>query len=148
MRTLNQDILNETHGIIVQGVNAQGKMGSGIAKQIAIKYPKVYLDYMNKYATDGLRLGDTLTTCIDRDFFIASGVTQQYYGRDENVVYVDYDAVRTVFQKINTMALMYGLPVKFPLIGCGLANGDWDRVKEIIGSCLDPSIERTLFILP
>ena len=41
------DICSVNSGIIVHGCNAQGVMGSGVAKAIRLKYPQVFEDYKN-----------------------------------------------------------------------------------------------------
>ena len=45
MKIIYGDILNITEGIIRQQVNCMGVMGSGLAKQIRNKYPRVYQKY-------------------------------------------------------------------------------------------------------
>ncbi|MFV2014891.1 MAG: phosphatase, partial [Candidatus Heimdallarchaeota archaeon] len=55
--------------------------------------------------------------------------TQYRYGRDEGVVYLDYEALALCMRKINHA--WAGKRLGVPLIGCGLAGGDWDIVKEI-----------------
>lgn len=146
MNKIKRDILLETKGLIVHGCNTQGVMGAGIAKLLKEKYPSVYHDYIYRYKT-GLKLGDVILTKINHDLCIASAITQEHYGRDPNVVYVDYDAVEKAFIAINEFANRYHYEVKFPLIGCGLANGDWNVISKIIDKTLDKKIDRTLFIL-
>lgn len=47
MKIIYGDILDITEGIICQQVNCMGVMGSGLAKQIKYKYPRVYYEYSN-----------------------------------------------------------------------------------------------------
>ena len=42
MKIKHGDILSVANGIIVHQVNAQGVMGSGLAKQIREKYPMAF----------------------------------------------------------------------------------------------------------
>jgi O-acetyl-ADP-ribose deacetylase (regulator of RNase III) len=148
MKTIRANILNQTRGILVHGVNAQGVMGAGFAKQLKLKYPRVYFDYKVHYLCRGLNLGNVITTTINSEFIVVSGVTQQYYGRNPNVIYVDYPAVETVFDYVNTMALMSDLPVIFPSIGVGLANGNWTTIESIIERALEPTLDITHFVYP
>jgi O-acetyl-ADP-ribose deacetylase (regulator of RNase III) len=147
MQVVTGDILDETHGLIVHGCNAQGKFASGLAAQIALRYPQAFFDYMRHYKSKKLRLGDVIETKVGENHYILSTITQRFYGRVPGAVYVDYDAVIDVFEKVNILALKTHLPVKFPRIGCGLAKGNWKTIEEIIQGCLDPSIERTLYDL-
>jgi O-acetyl-ADP-ribose deacetylase (regulator of RNase III) len=147
MKVLDSNLLLEDSGIIVHGCNAQGVFNAGIAKQIREKYPQVYLDYKNKHNQFGLQLGDIIITKINSNLFFVSAITQKYYGRNKNKIYVSYNAILHCFQKINELALKENLEVKFPKIGCGLANGNWHIVKDIINSCLDKSIPRAVFVI-
>ena len=45
MKQQHGDILSQTGGVIVQQVNAQGVMGSGLAAAIREKYPQVFSVY-------------------------------------------------------------------------------------------------------
>ncbi len=149
MQIKHSDILKESTGILVHGVNAQGVMGSGIAKLIRDKYPQVYTDYMRMYKFNGnqLMLGEVIKTDISDKLKIVSGVTQKFYGRDKNFIYLDYAALEKVFVQVNDYAKETSLPVIFPLVGCGLANGDKDTVLKIINDTLDNDIQRTLFLI-
>lgn len=44
------NLLNAPQKVIAHQVNCQGKMGSGVAKVIRDKYPKVYETYLNTCA--------------------------------------------------------------------------------------------------
>ena len=145
MWMIRADLLNETHGIIVHGVNAQGKFNSGFAKQVRARYPQVYADYMLHYDCNQLQLGRVIYTTIYPGLVFASGVTQQYYGRDPSVVYVSYEAIAQVFADVKQKALAMDLPVKFPEIGCGLANGRWERVQPLIEATLATDVLGILY---
>lgn len=146
----NADILKNKRGIIVHGCNIRGVFGAGLALSIKNKYPQAFKDYYNKVISTRIMdylLGDIVVTQVDEELYIVSGFTQKFYGRDPYTVYVNYEALRQVFVKVNEFAQLKRLPVCFPLIGCGLANGEWLRVQDIIESTLSPEIERQLFTL-
>jgi O-acetyl-ADP-ribose deacetylase (regulator of RNase III) len=145
MKQVNGDILKQTHGIIVHGCNSQGKMGKGLALSIVKKYPIVYHDYKVYQSLHGLYLGDTIVSTITPELLIVSGIIQFFYGNDKTFVYAVYPAIEQVFSIVNKIADYTGLPVLFPSIGCGLANGDWSIVKEIIERNLNNSVEATHF---
>ena len=107
-------------------------MRSGVAAIIREKYPKAYDDYV-KYAEDfGLNVGNIIVS-DNQDRIIINAVTQQFYGRDPNTVYVSYDGMRFCIQKINQYAKENGIAdVAMPLIGAGLANGSWKVISQII----------------
>ncbi len=145
MKIVNSNLLDETNGIIVHGCNMQGVMNSGIAGQIKAIYPQVYNDYINQYKTK--QLGDIIITNITNELIIVSGLTQEYYGRNKSIRYVDYKAIENVFIKVNQLAIDTKLPIKYPMIGCGLANGDWDIVSNIINTTIDADNINIVFVL-
>jgi len=125
------DLLDCPEQTILQGVNMQIKMRSGIAKAIREKYPEVYEEYKKVAETKGLHLGDVIWVATD-DKLIANGVTQEFYGRD-NKCYIDYEAIRTVMKTINSCAILSNIThVSMPLIGAGLGGGDFSIISKII----------------
>lgn len=132
MKHIEDDIFKIERGILVHGCNAKGVMGSGIALTIKNRFPSAFLAYREAFNNGELRLG-SITVVRPRDgFFIVNGVTQDRYGREQGVVYVNYNAVRCVFSQAAALAKKENLPLIFPLIGCGLAGGAWATVSKII----------------
>lgn len=137
------DALAGPERFFCHGCNAQGVMGSGIAAQVREQFPAAYKAYRDHYEREGLKLGDRISVdCTTK--VIINAVTQEHYGRDPNRVYVSYDAIEKAIKGINawahfaenidSMRRVVGKPdsVAFPLIGAGLANGDWDVISKII----------------
>jgi O-acetyl-ADP-ribose deacetylase (regulator of RNase III) len=136
------DLFQTPIKVIVHGCNAQGVMGSGVAKIIREKYPKAYDRYRSAYEQHHhLKLGDVITVpCGDRvndpDNYkvIVNAITQNLYGRDGQR-YVSYDAVAESMSKINSFFEIYGISaVAMPQIGAGLGGGDWNVIAAIIES--------------
>lgn len=144
------DLLSINRGIIVHGCNAQGVMGSGVAKAVRTTYPGAWEAYRKQFEQKGLELGDVVWFVAQpspNHLAIANAITQKYYGRDENRVYVDYDAIRMVFKKIGDIARKYSLEVHYPKIGAGLAHGDWNKISPIILEELT-GVTHTLWVQP
>lgn len=145
------DLLNVQEGIIVHGCNSKGVMESGIAKSIKEKYPRVYQDYRDRLRTfrnPVNSMGNIIFTTIKpQKLYVVSAITQEEYGRDKDKVYVSYEAMANAFGEISRYATTYGLDVHFPLIGCGLANGDWEKVEQIINDNLSKGVRKHLWIL-
>ena len=127
------DMLAGPEKYILHGCNAQGVMGSGVALQIKQKWPEAYEYYRYAYVNDGLELGVMLAVDCD-DKTIIHCITQEFYGRDKNRVYVDYNAVKDCLRLVNHN--FKGVDVAMPKIGCGLANGDWNIVEQIINETM------------
>ena len=129
------DLLAAPEKVLCHGCNAQGKMGAGIAVAIRKRYPVAFTEYRQLYEDQGCRLelGQCVFVSCDDGRTIIDAVTQEFYGRDPDIVYVDYDGVRLAMQRINAWAKAHAVPhVAFPKIGAGLANGDWSIISAII----------------
>ena len=136
----NSDITKVTHGIIVQGCNAQGVMGSGVAKQLRAKYPDIFMDYLSglqEYKEESISpLGAVFLSEITSNLVIANAITQEFYGRDGQQ-YVSYQALEHAFKCVAGRASDMDLPVHLPyLIGAGLGGGDEKIILEIINKTL------------
>lgn len=139
MQIVNMDILDVKEGIITHQVNCQQTMNSGLAKQIRKKYPSVYNSYM-KYK---MMLGSVQICRVDTNLFICNFAGQNYYGRDPNICYTDYDAYHVGLPKLNNWWLE-SIPefnIYFPFnIGCGLGNGDWKVISNLIEQYIPQAI--------
>ncbi|MGN0961029.1 MAG: macro domain-containing protein [Christensenellales bacterium] len=124
------DLLKSGCNIICHQVNLQGVMGGGLAKQIADKYPKCEEQYRrvvnsisNKYSLGG----EVVFYKIDNDHYIANCFSQ-----DENFN-TNYKWLERCIEKIKDFSREYkytaiGIPKNY---GCGIANGDWEKVESI-----------------
>ena len=125
---------------IVQGCNCFHTQSSGLAGQLATKYPRVLEadKKQSKYGDKG-KLG-TYTSAVveinDKIFTIVNVYTQYKWSSGSDVF--EYDA----FQKfLNNQVEFLGYynpsslrrkRIGFPMIGAGLAGGDWDRISKMI----------------
>lgn len=130
------DILEAKESVIIQGCNAQGVMGSGVAAHIRLHHPVVFEEYRRVYEEQGgfLALGQVVWV-ESGEYMFANGITQEFYGRDSSRRYVDYAAVRAVMNEVHRVVcdmhdMRFG--VAMPLIGAGLANGNWSIISQII----------------
>lgn len=131
----DQSLMSVRKGIIVHGVNGQGKMNKGLAKQIRQAYPVVYEDYMNRQATHGLLLGSIIVSEITPDLIVISGVSQKYYGNDPNVTYASLGAIKKIFRLVTNYNLKYRqgrLEIHYPRIGGQLGNLPWPQTQREI----------------
>lgn len=143
----NGDLLTAESGIIIHGCNSRGVMGSGVARQIRDKWPVVYKAYRYSFETSGLELGDIQTVPVfnaDKSLLVVNAITQKDYGRDAGKVYVDYNAITEAFTKTLLIAKQLSdynsamMPIHYPKIGGGLANGDFNiiyaSISEVLGN--------------
>ena len=134
------DLLKSDCNMICHQVNCQGVMGAGIALQIRNQYPTCYEAYKQVVHTYGKE------KCLGRVYFYAhasgkfiANMFSQFDFSFKNIVNTDYDAFRSCLLEIkeyvnlltqnDTEIFKIGFPYK---IGCGLAGGDWNIIKQII----------------
>ncbi|PPB12881.1 macro domain-containing protein [Brevibacillus laterosporus] len=130
---INGDLLDATENIIGHQVNCKGVMGAGVAKLIKQQYTDAFESYIR---TCRLPIDEILGSCqivrVGQDKFIANLFGQKDFGRSAKQ-YTDYEALKTALQSLKEQAKANQLSVALPFnIGCGLANGDWKVVEEII----------------
>ena len=136
IKYVNGDILspntNRDRAVVVcHQVNCMGKMGAGLAKQVAATFPGVYSVYKEKCKAFGVKnLGDIqLCSCeVERGYIIANVFGQENFGREKQ--HTDYGALRMAFFKLSRME---NTTIRIPyMMGCGLGGGDWRIVLDII----------------
>lgn len=131
-------LLNGEVDYIAHCCNAQGVMGSGVAKEIRERVPEAYNEYMEAYTRYKKLSANTFlgnVTCGDG---VLNIVGQEYYGRDKKR-YVNYGALaECLIRAVNLVEhlddrycsdLTLGLPYK---MASDRAGGDWDIVLELV----------------
>jgi O-acetyl-ADP-ribose deacetylase (regulator of RNase III) len=141
--------------VITHGCNCFCTMGAGIAVDMRLnfdcdKFPMEAPEYkgdMNKLGTidyqvknlildKPIKIGNLNLLAPDFGGFplvVVNSYTQYRYGSnhpDGMRKPVDYDAITLCFKKINH--IFKGKSLGLPKIGCGLAGGDWNIVRQII----------------
>jgi len=117
--------------LIVHGCNCFCTMGAGIAKTIMEYFPEAYNADMQTENGSINKLGKISSVIVKRDnkdITVVNGYTQ--YSPSGAGILVDYDAVRSVFREIKQK--FSGFRIGYPMIGAGLARGDWNIISGII----------------
>jgi O-acetyl-ADP-ribose deacetylase (regulator of RNase III) len=126
--------------VLIHGCNAQGVMGSGIAKQIKEQFPLAYTIYKRQERHYGLSLSNFSTAKIEDNKFIVNLITQDQY-LPRGVCHLDYDALELGLKEIDK--LFHCGKIGMPKIGAGLAGGDWEKIEGIINEVFK---ERTIYV--
>lgn len=167
------NVLDIPTGIIVHGCNCRGVMGGGIALAIKKRYPIAFERYKDDEATCGLCPGNYSYVEVEPMKFIVNAYTQDDFGT--HVRQVNYEAIARCFEKIvklatdlnaieKTVKLAWNakLPehqhvafepitvIAFPMIGAGLAGGNWRIIEKIIDETIPDasSFKKVLYVLP
>lgn len=125
-----------------QGCNCFTRMGRGLAGEVRRRIPAAVTADQASASGDPAKLG-TYTGVewpagSGRRFI--NGYTQFHWNERRNneplndeglPILCDYDAVRDLLRRLHT-GFRADWVLGLPLIGCGLARGDWGRVAAII----------------
>lgn len=143
MITVKGDVTKNTNGVLLNGVNCQRRMGSGVAKAYYNKWPQVKSQYLKVNPI----LGNTDFVKINDRLWVANCYTQMYYGYDGRP-YASYDAIYSSVVRACEFANERALPVRTPLIGTGLGGLDGEKVVELLEKIeTETGSEITLYVL-
>ncbi len=118
---------------IAHGVNCQNVMGSGVARALYEKWSEVKSQYhlfmsSSKYCfVTKYHLGAIQKVqCTDK--IVYNLFTQDFYS-NRKIRNANYAAIARCFKQLSEEGIE---EIAIPRIGCGLAGGDWNIVKQII----------------
>lgn len=124
---------------IVHGCNCFNTMGAGIALQIKQKYPEAWEIDRNTIKGYKKKLGG-YTKAESNGIIVINAYTQFMPGYND--LRENYYAINKVMKKI---AIDFeGKRIGLPLIGAGLAGGDWNIIKDIIANNLEGMVDYTI----
>jgi len=144
MKTVKGDLIKLAEqgvfDLIVQGCNCFHTQSSGLAGQLASKYPQVLeADKTQSKYGDKEKLGKSTEVNIEvgeTTFIVINVYTQYFFGLGKDVF--EYDAFREFLNNyaatITSAIWIYPdkINIGFPMIGAGLAGGDWSRISKMI----------------
>lgn len=130
------DLLEADIDFICHQVNTFGVMGGGLAAQIAKKYPNVEKAYQMFCSLHSSSPLGRIQMVMAPDLKMVVNIFSQV-----EWVATDYDALRVALGTLATKA-PEGSKIGFPdHYGCGIANGDWEIVLNIITEVLGDKFE-------
>lgn len=158
------NLLDADVDYICHQVNCQGKMSSGIAKQIRERWPIVYENYMaefkeiegkiiqlcgqweNEIDVSDVLLGRLQQVKVNDTKTVINMFSQQYYGYDGKR-YTSYDAFWDCLNGIK-YSIPKGSKIGFPWgIGCGLGGANWEVIITMIEEVLRDDFDVYIYIL-
>lgn len=147
VKEITGDLIRDGQGILCHQVNYAGVMGAGIARTIADKLLTAgdYQAYQRFCTMNGKKaLGYVYYLNAVDGRLVANMFSQK--GFDESGDLTDYQAMLNCFAHIRKLAAKKGLPVSIPgYIGCGIAGGDWEKVRFVINKVFGgPGVDATI----
>lgn len=139
MIILKDNLLDTPFEIIAHQVNCQGKMNSGIAKQIREKFPIVYEDYMRVIEIYRTEMFGKAQVVYQDNHTIFNLFGQLNYGYDGRQ-YTSYEALENAldiaicrYRYDQSIDLDVQITIAIPYkIGCGRGGGDWTIVTSML----------------
>lgn len=125
------NVFDSTAEFICHQVNCQGKMNSGVAKEVRQRYPKVYRNYVRdceSAADSHTLLGNAIGYFVDNgDRCIVNCFGQDTYGYDGQQ-YTNVEALKKALSSVAVTAKVTKCKVAMPYkIGCVRGGADWDN---------------------
>ena len=131
----NGNLLDCTEDIIIHQVNCEGVMGGGVARQLALQYPdleEIYKRHCDLTCNNYNKLKGTIFTVTTADVEKEYKTICNIFSQESNFN-TDYEALKKCLEKVKKYAKYHCKSIAIPYkIGCGIANGDWDIVLDII----------------
>lgn len=142
IRIIDGNLLESGADIICHQVNCQGKMNSGVAKQIREKYPNVYEQYKKAFtqvSNSSSLLGHAQGVLVDGNKRIIFNLfAQNNYGYDGKQ-YTDVQALENCFEdlvsQVKKLEVLHKCTFRIAIpykIGCVRGGAKWDEVYSII----------------
>lgn len=132
-RYIKGDIRDTELQHIAHGVNCQNVMGSGIAKALYERWPKVK-EYYHGYS---IKVLGAIQPIQVENHIVWNCYTQNHY-LPRTVRNVNYAAIVNCFSNLRDMSIT---KLAIPKIGCGLAGGDWNIVEQLINDTVGDRME-------
>jgi len=132
--------------VMAHGCNCSGGFGSGVAGQVAKKWPHVRNAYKALHNENGTILGFFQPVAISDDQFVVNCGTQDQY-LPRGIKHADYDAIDDVMESLSLYVSRKPLKVGIPKIGSALAGGDWVEIEKIVLRYFTES-DITVYIYP
>lgn len=122
------DLFSHSGVAIGHGVNTQGVMGAGIAKEFRRRWPGLYEDYKQACADGYLLPGGSLLYSYPPYQFIFNLATQRYPGADARLEWIS----EALTAAVDYLELWRVSELAIPRIGCGIGGLNWEDVRGVI----------------
>lgn len=131
--------------ILAHVCNNRGGWGRGFVLAISTRWPEPEAAYRAHLP----HLGSTGFVRVRPDLIVANMVAQSGYKSRNNPKPLSYTALTECLRTVHDKAARTGSSVHMPLIGCGLAGGNWLTIEGIINETLTRNnVPVTIYTLP
>lgn len=137
IKEIEGNLLDSTAEYILQQVNCQRKMNSGVAKAIREKWPIVFEKYFDYCIITNAKieplLGTVLPVRVNDTQTVLNLFAQENFGYDGRR-YTSYDAIDTCFEKVAKKCEKDGIKsIALPYhMSCDRGGANWNIIMEMI----------------
>lgn len=135
-------IVQDGTRVIAHVVNNQGKWGAGFSGNLSKKWPEPERYYRQKARWDRyeFKLGNVqwvYPDFNDESIAVVNLIAQHSTHSHHNKIPIRYDALEKCLKKLDVGAKAIGpSTIHMPMIGAGLARGDWGEIYKLIEKTL------------
>jgi O-acetyl-ADP-ribose deacetylase (regulator of RNase III) len=145
---INMDLFEAPVQAIAHGVNCQGVMASGVAKEIRARFPAAFDVYRRSYEEGTLTLG-SVSIVSGTHPWVLNIATQVYYGREPGRVYADPVAIQRGLQTALDVLSVAGVTtLGIPAIGAGLGGLPLKALEDALDALTYPTGFKILLCIP
>jgi O-acetyl-ADP-ribose deacetylase (regulator of RNase III) len=127
----------EGNKIIAHCCNDFGAWGKGFVMALSAKWSEPEDEYRGWHeAGVDFALGEIQLVQVEPQVWVANMIGQHGIRRSKAGPPIRYDAIRDCLAKLAAEAKKLSASVHMPRIGCGLADGTWDRIEPLIEETL------------
>lgn len=136
IKVVNGDLVEAEENLIIHQVNCLGKMNSGVAKTIRVKWGRVFDRYSSmcrEYDSFEI-LGQVQSVLVDesKKQYVVNMFSQHSYGYDGER-YTNYEALYRCLEQVANVARKHNYSVAIPYkMGCDRGGANWNVVYTMI----------------
>lgn len=119
------------YDVLVHGCNCYCTMGSGIARTIRELYPEAYEADCQTKKGDRSKIGSFSYYIHPRKNLTIINAYTQYNYYPRNIDHFVYEGFAKICNDLYEQ-YKHKMCIAMPMIGAGLAGGNWNRIKKII----------------
>lgn len=124
--------IGDSKKFIVHVCNDVGAWGAGFVLALSKRWKEPEENYR---AMKNYILGDISVIPVEDDIYVVNMIAQESTisrNKNSNIPPVRYIAIEKGLEKLATALLISGGSVHMPMIGSGLAGGNWSIIEKII----------------
>eukprot|EP00746_Dinoflagellata_sp_MGD_P112156 gnl/MRDRNA2_/MRDRNA2_49116_c0_seq1.p1 gnl/MRDRNA2_/MRDRNA2_49116_c0~~gnl/MRDRNA2_/MRDRNA2_49116_c0_seq1.p1 ORF type:complete len:587 (+),score=114.43 gnl/MRDRNA2_/MRDRNA2_49116_c0_seq1:77-1837(+) len=126
--------------IITHVCNDRGRWGKGFVMAISRKWPeaaRMYRQWYKAGGKEGFALGAVQLIELNPSLTLANMIGQNGIKTGSKGPPVRYDAIGEALMAVSAHAVSEGASIHMPLIGTGLAGGEWQQIEDQLLTALE-----------